>query len=92
MSSLASAMAIFAPSVDDYIVTIATRDGRVRNRRVSPGSISEAKALHCAMLAEKVHAVDIADASIRRIGSSPALETVSRDDPFMALCERLKLK
>lgn len=92
MSSLGSAMAIFAPTGDDWIVTIATRDGRVRNRRVSPGSISEAKALHCAMLAEKVHAADIADASIRRIGSSPALETVSRDDPFMALCERLKLK
>jgi len=92
MSSLASAMAIFAPSGDDYIVTIATRDGRVRNRRVSPGSISEAKALHCAMLAEKVHAEDIADASIRRIGSSPVLETVSRDDPFRALCERLKIQ
>jgi hypothetical protein len=85
-------MAIFAPSGDDYIVTIATRDGRVRNRRVSPGSISEAKALHCAMLAEKVHAKDIADASIRRIGSSPVLETVSRDDPFRALCERLKIQ
>lgn len=92
MSSLASAMAIFAPSGDDYIVTIATRDGRIRNRRVSPGSITEAKALHCAMLAEKLHAADVSDASIRRIGSSPVLETVSRSDPFLALCERLNIR
>lgn len=89
MSQFAAAMAIFAPSSDDWIVTIATRAGKVANRRISPGTMSETEALRIALRVERIHPDDVADAGVRRVGDRGGV-VATVDDPFARLVERLR--
>jgi len=91
LSTLNSVVQIFAPSDDDWIVTLALRDGRVFNRRVSPSSMSEIEALGIALRVDKIHPDNVADASVRRVSSSAKLQTLAHDDPFLSLVGRLNL-
>ena len=91
MSTLNSVVQIFAPSDDDWIVTLALKDGRVFNRRVSPSSMSETDALRIALRVDKIHPDDVGDASVRRVASSAKLQTLAADDPFLSLVGRLNL-
>jgi hypothetical protein len=91
LSTLNSVVQIFAPSDDDWIVTLALKDGRVFNRRVSPSSMSETDALRIALRVDKIHPDDVGDASVRRVASSAKLQTLAADDPFLSLVGRLNL-
>jgi len=91
LSTINSVVQIFAPSDDDWIVTLALRDGRVFNRRVSPSSMSDMDALRIALNVDKIHPDNVADASVRRVSSSAKLQTLAHDDPFLSLVGRLNL-
>jgi hypothetical protein len=91
LSTLNSVVQIFAPSDDDWIVTLALRDGRVFNRRVSPSSMSDTEALRIALSVDKIHPDNVADASVRRVATSAKLQTIAHDDPFLSLVGRLNL-
>jgi hypothetical protein len=91
LSTINSVAQIFAPSDDDWIVTLALRDGRVFNRRVSPSSMSDTDALRIALNVDKIHPDNVADASVRRVSSSAKLQTLAHDDPFLSLVGRLNL-
>lgn len=89
MSQFAAVMSVFSPGGDDWIVTVATRDGKVANRRISPGTMSETDALRIALRVERIHPDDVADAGVRRVGDRGGV-IATADDPFARLVERLR--
>jgi hypothetical protein len=85
--------AFIVPDGDDWIVTIAQIDGRVWTRRVSPGNISEREALRIALVSNGTRPENVADATIRRVGSVQSVVAgVDADDPFVRLVERMRLR
>lgn len=59
---------LYSPSDTDWIVTIRTKDGGVSSRRITPGSMDEARALRVAMCANGMSGLEVASWSIRRAG------------------------
>ena len=85
--------AFIVPDGDDWIVTVAQNDGIVWTRRISPGNISESEALRVALLSQRTKPENVADATIRKIGSVQSVVSgVDADDPFVRLVERMRLR
>lgn len=86
----ASAISFFGPTDSDWITTIRTRDGRVLNRRISPGgTMSEEAAISFSIRASELHPAEVLDCSARRAGD-PALIVSEVDDHFQRLMRRLR--
>jgi hypothetical protein len=79
------AVGLFGPSESDWLVTLVLRDGAVRTRRVSPGTVSEENAVRFAVLSERLAAKEIDGWSIRRVGDR---RVSAPDDPFAELLRR----
>jgi len=85
---LGSAAEAFSPSETDWVVTIVHKNGAVRNRRVSPGRITEEQAIGFALAAEGVGVSQIDFARARR-ASDRSLD-LSPADAFLARMRRLR--
>lgn len=59
---------LYSPGGSDWIVTIRTKDGGVSSRRITPGSMDEARALRVALSANGMSGNEVASWSIRRAG------------------------
>ena len=59
---------LYSPGASDWIVTIRTKDGGVSSRRITPGSMDEARALCVALSANGMSGNEVASWSIRRAG------------------------
>lgn len=82
-----------APDGNDWTVTVAQKDGIVWTRRVSPGNISESEALRVALLSQRTKPDEVADATIRKVGSVQSVVSgVDADDPFVRLVERMRIR
>lgn len=90
MNQFASALSIFEPSDSDWVVTVATKDGRVLNRRITPSTMSETEALRLILVSEMIRPETVADAKIQRAGAKASFAAILANDPFLALVQRLK--
>jgi hypothetical protein len=59
---------LFSPGASDWIVTIATKDGRWTSRRISPGTMDEKAALRVALAANGMSGNEVESWSIRKAG------------------------
>lgn len=59
---------VFDPSDSDWVVSVRYRDGVVRNRRVTPGRISEQQAIDFALVAERRKIEEVEWMAVRRAG------------------------
>jgi hypothetical protein len=84
--NLGAAAKVFSPSDHDWVVTVILRDGTIRNRRISPGTISEESAVAFAIAAEKVRAADVV-VRCRRAGDRSL--DISGADAFIERMRRL---
>lgn len=84
-----SVIPLFGPSGSDWITTVRTRDGRVINRRICPGTIAEEDAVRLSVHASDLSPSDIADVSVRRASDARIL-TERVDDEFKALMGRVQ--
>lgn len=83
-------MSLFSPSASDWITTIMTRDGRVFNRRISPGNgMTEMDALVLSIRASNLRDSDVVDQSARRAGDN-VLVVSEADDHFQKLMRRFR--
>jgi len=89
MSEFRKALTVIVPNGDDWLVTIVTRSRRFINRRISPGAMSEADATELAVRMSGLRQGEIADLSVRRVGSA-RLQMPDSDDPLSALIRRMK--
>jgi hypothetical protein len=88
MQGLRSVAEVFAPSDSDWVVTIVHRNGAVRNRRISPGTVTEEQAVAFALAAERVGMAQIDFARARR-ASDRSLD-LSPADAFLARMRRMR--
>lgn len=80
-------VSLFGPSDQDWIVTLVTKDGRVVNRRVSPGKIEEEAAVRFAMCASEIMLADLDSFSVRRACDR---SLVTNGDEFLAELRKKK--
>lgn len=70
---------LIRPQPTDWIVTIWLKDGGTYSRRISPGIMDEAGAVHIALLASSIHVSNLERWSARR-ADSPQKLTVDGED------------
>jgi hypothetical protein len=83
---LGAVASVFHPSDSDWVVSIRFRDGVIRQRRISPGTITEDQAINYALAAERksIHAVEwlaarrASDRTIEPSGADLFLERMRR--------------
>jgi hypothetical protein len=75
----------FVPSDSDWMVSITYLDGRVRTRRITPGTVTEEQAVGYALAAEQARMADVDSWSIRRVSDR---RVVAPDDSFAEFLKR----
>ena len=88
MNEFEKAMAVVMPDGSDWLVTVVPRSGPVRNRRISPGTITEDQAVEIALSVERLRRDQLRDLSVRRVGDR-RLEVPTAGDPLSDLIRRI---
>lgn len=89
MDQLASVARLFEPNGNDWLVSLVLNDGRILNRRFSPGSMTEEQALATAIRIAGVSPADCRDAIVQRIGQAKVIADAP-DDHFARLMRRVR--
>jgi hypothetical protein len=84
-----SVISLFSPSDSDWVTTIRTRDGRVLNQRISPGSMTEDEAMRMSVRTAGLAHADVLDCFARRVGDSSVVSS-QVEDHFERLMRRLR--
>lgn len=89
MHNLGPVSGIFEPNGSDWLVSLVLRDGRILNRRFSPGTMPEQQVLSLALHIAGARPEDCRDAIVQRVGEAKVIADAP-EDHFTRLMRRVR--